>query len=223
MNNTKQILAKQQLFYTEKILNIYDFLVLGFLNRFVWKCPTQYMVNHYNKHISTNHLDVGVGTGYFLDNCVFPSDNPRIALLDINQAPLNFVFKRISRYEPEIYQHNILDSLNLISSRFDSIGINYLLHCIPGTIESKSIIFDNLKALLNNNGVIFGTTLLQSGVFLDGHAKKLTRLYNEKGIFSNNFDSLTGLVKELMKRFQDISIEVIGCAALFSGRIKNSL
>ena len=215
----KNIVAKQAGFYSEKILNIYDIFVLGILNHTIWKCPTKHIVNHYNNHISSNHLDVGVGTGYFLDRCRFLLKTPRIGLMDLNQAPLDFVQKRISRYQPEIYKHNALNPVSQDIQKFDSVGLNYLLHCIPGTIESKAVIFDHLRTLIKPDGVIFGSTLLQDGVPRSLSAKHLMTVYNEKGIFSNRADHLTGLVRELMTRFRDISIEVVGCAALFTGRV----
>ncbi len=36
----------------------------------------------YDQYVSANHLDIGVGTGYFLDHCRFPAANPRLALMD---------------------------------------------------------------------------------------------------------------------------------------------
>ena len=42
--------------------------------------------------------------------------------------------------------------------------------------------------------------------------------YNRKGIFSNRGDDLEGLKRELGLRFEDVRVEVAGCAALFSGR-----
>ncbi|MEE8414084.1 MAG: hypothetical protein V3R96_05990, partial [Dehalococcoidales bacterium] len=59
--------------YTKFFLSIYDWLALGYFCRFVWKCPSYQMLDVYNEHISGNHLDIGVGTGYFLDKCRFPS------------------------------------------------------------------------------------------------------------------------------------------------------
>jgi len=40
--------------------------------------------------------------------------------------------------------------------------------------------------------------------------------YNKKGIFSNVADDLEGLKRELGRRFKEASVEVVGCAALFS-------
>lgn len=48
--------------------------------------------------------------------------------------------------------------------------------------------------------------------------QRLMELYNRRGIFSNEADDLDGLRRELRKRFEHVSIEVVGCAALFSAR-----
>lgn len=217
MGVTPQVEAGQSI-YTKRTLTAYDFIVLGVSNRFFWQCPTQQLVKHYNKHISTNHLDVGVGTGYFLDHCQFPSLTPHIALMDLNSNALEFAAQRIARYNPETYHRNVLDPISLNAGKFNSVGINYLLHCIPGSIESKSIAFDHLKALMNPNAIIFGSTLLQGGVQRNWFAKRLMKTYNKRGIFSNQHDDLESLKRSLSDRFRNVSVEVLGCAALFSGQ-----
>jgi hypothetical protein len=215
---TNQIEAGQAV-YTRRTLVFYDFVVLGVSNQFVWKCPVQRLEEHYNTHVTANHLDVGVGTGYFLDRCRFPSRKPRVALMDLNPDALEFSSRRISRYEPETYRRNVLAPISIDGRKFDSVGVNYLLHCIPGSIESKSIALDHLMALMNPNAVLFGSTLLQGGVTRNWFAKRLMNLYNKKGIFSNARDDLEGLRRALVQRFRAVSVEVVGCAALFSGRI----
>lgn len=215
---TEQVEAGQAV-YTKRTLAAYDFIVLGVSNRFLWKCPTRRLVRHYNKHVTANHLDIGVGTGYFLDQCQFPSPTPRVALMDLNSDTLEFASHRIARYKPEIYRRNVLESISLDAGKFDSVGINYLLHCIPGDIESKSIALDHLKSLMNPDGVLFGSTLLQGGVRRNWFAKRLMDAYNESGIFSNQSDDLEGLKRVLSKRFVGVSVEVVGCAALFAGRL----
>jgi hypothetical protein len=42
--------------------------------------------------------------------------------------------------------------------------------------------------------------------------------YNSKGIFSNESDDIDGLQRALGQRFRSVSVEIVGCAALFSGR-----
>jgi hypothetical protein len=207
-----------QAVYTKRTLAVYDFLVLGFSNRLIWKCPTRQIVEHYNQHVTANHLDVGVGTGYFLDHCRFPSPTPRVALMDLNLQALDFAAKRIARYQPETCHQNVLEPISIAAEKFDSVGINYLLHCLPGSIESKAVAFDHLKALMNPNPVIFGSTLLQGGVPRGWSAKQLMAVYNSKGIFSNQQDDLEGLERALQQRFSEVSVDVLGCAALFSAR-----
>jgi SAM-dependent methyltransferase len=219
MNVTDEQIQAGQAVYTRPILATYDFFVLGVSNRFLWKCPTPRLLNHYNRHITPNHLDVGVGTGYFLDRCQFPTPAPRVALMDLNPDSLESASDRIARYKPEIYHQNVLEPVSPDIEPFDSIGINYLLHCLPGTIESKSVVFDHLKALMKPNGVFFGSTLLQGDVPRNRLAKGLMDVYNRKGIFSNRFDDLEGLERLLHARFRSVSLEVVGCAALFSGRV----
>jgi hypothetical protein len=213
----EQVLAGQAI-YTKRALRVYDFVVLGLSNRFVWKCPTGRLLEHYNRHVTANHLDVGVGTGYFLDRCRFESAAPRIALMDLNQNALAFASRRIARYRPETYRRSVLEPLRIDAAKFDSAGINYLLHCLPGSIEKKAVAFDHVKALMNPGAVLFGATLLQGGVRRSGFAKRLMDLYNKTGVFSNRADDLDGLARELRRRFTAVSVEVVGCAALFSAR-----
>jgi hypothetical protein len=139
--------------------------------------------------------------------------------MDLNSNTLEFASQRIARYKPETYRRNVLDPISLSGEKFDSIGINYLLHCLPGSIESKSAAFEHLKELMNPNAVLFGSTLLQGGVQRNWIAKRLMEVYNKKGVFSNQNDDLEGLKQVLSHCFRDMSVEVVGCVALFSGRV----
>lgn len=215
---SKQVEAGQAV-YTQRTLSLYDFAVLGVSNRFILKCPTACLEAHYNRHLSANHLDVGVGTGYFLDRCCFPSATPRIALMDLNADALAFAAQRIARYRPEHYRRNVLEPIVFDDQGFDSIGLNYLLHCLPGSILSKSVVFDHLKPLMKPGAVLFGSTLLQGGVPRSALARGLMAIYNHKGIFANRNDDLAGLQQALELRFRKVTIEVVGCAALFSAHV----
>lgn len=217
MGVTPEQIAAGHAVYTTRMLRVYDFLVLGLSNRLIWRCPTPRLLEHYNGHVTANHLDVGVGTGYFLDHCRFPTGTPRLALMDLNQNALDFASKRIARYKPGVYNRNVLEPIAIDGPKFDSVGINYLLHCLPGTMESKAVAFDRLKALMNSGAVIFGSTLLQGGVARSRAAKRLMDFYNSKGIFSNGDDSVEGLQDALGQRFRLARTEIAGCAALFSG------
>lgn len=143
MSVTKKQVAAGHAVYTKRTLAVYDFLVLGISNRYIWKCPTRRLEEHYSRHITSNHLDVGVGTGYFLSRCRFPSQPPRIALMDLNVEALEFASRRIERHRPEKYCRSVLEPISIDSLKFDSVGINYVLHCVPGPVESKAVAFDH--------------------------------------------------------------------------------
>ena len=53
--------------YTPLLLRLYDPLVLGPIARYVWRCPSPRLLEHYRQHIREPHLDVGPGTGYFVE------------------------------------------------------------------------------------------------------------------------------------------------------------
>jgi 2-polyprenyl-3-methyl-5-hydroxy-6-metoxy-1,4-benzoquinol methylase len=219
MSFSPENVAAGQAVYTKRTLQFYDLLVLGLSNHLLWKCPSRRLLEHYDAHVSANHLDVGVGTGYFLASCRFPSAAPRVALMDLNPNTLEFASHRLARYKPEIYRRNVLEPISIDAPKFDSIGINYLLHCLPGSVASKSIVFDHLAALMNPGAVFFGATLLQGGVARSWSAKRLMEIYNSKGIFSNESDDVDSLRRALNQRFRSVSMEIVGCVAIFSGRV----
>lgn len=204
--------------YTPLTLALYDLAVLGLSNRFVWQCDSHVLLDFYNQHISDRHLDIGVGTGYFLDRCRFPSTTPKIALFDLNPHSLAKSAKRLRRYDPSCYLGNALQRIDIGMSGFGSISLNYLLHCLPGTLASKSVVFEHVKPLLKDGGVIFGSTILGEGVRHNPLAKQLIKIYNAKGIFSNLSDRQSDLESGLKAHFDEHTIKIAGCVALFSAR-----
>lgn len=203
--------------FDQRLLKYYDRLLEFTCNR-VWHCPIQRTLDLYKRHLSSNHLEVGVGTGYFLERRHLPGPEPRLALLDLSPYCLERAAARLSRYAPEVYRADALAPIELSAERFDSIGLNYVLHCMPGSLSEKGIAFENLKPLLNASGVLFGSTVLRHGVGCDLRARAFMRFYNARKVFCNLEDSLTGLRQALEKTFRNVQIEVIGCVAQFSGR-----
>ncbi|MGB0720997.1 MAG: class I SAM-dependent methyltransferase [Gammaproteobacteria bacterium] len=216
-----------QAVYTPSVLALYDLLVLGISSHLVWRCPAADIRRLYARNLSINHLDVGVGSGYFLDHADFPGPNPRVGLMDLNPHSLEHTARRIRRYLPECYRHNVLAPLELQAGTsappavqpFDSLAMNYLLHCLPGTMEDKAGAFDHLIPVLKPGARVFGSTILHGGVPRSLPARALMALYNRRGIFSNQGDDLDGLHRALERRFDGVEIETRGCVALFSARM----
>ena len=207
-----------QAVYTPGTLAIYDALVLGLSNRLIWRCPTSRILALYDRHATADHLDVGVGTGWYLDHCRFPVAKPRVGLLDLNASSLNAASARIARYAPLTFQADVLKPISIVAARFASASLSYLLHCLPGSIAEKAVAIDHVAALLQPDAIVFGATLLSGGVPRSAIARRLMRIYNDKGIFSNEQDDLEGLRAALAARFATVDLEVVGCGALFVAR-----
>jgi ubiquinone/menaquinone biosynthesis C-methylase UbiE len=204
--------------YTPARLALYDLIILGFSCRFVWRCPKRHFQALYDRYAGARHLDVGAGTGYFLDRCSFPVERPQITLLDLSEACLSKASKRLARYSPQVVKANILEPLELGSARFDSVALNGVLHCLPGTPETKAVVFQNLKPFVEGGGVVFGSTILGQGVEHGRLARTALRFYNREGIFTNLEDNLAGLQRVLANEFSQHQVETRGSFALFVAR-----
>ena len=202
--------------YSPLTLKLYDLVVLGLSNPLIWRCPTARILALYDRHATGEHLDVGVGTGWYLDRCRFPAP-PRIGLMDLNESSLAASARRIARYRPACHRADVLQPLPALEP-FRSVALTYLLHCLPGTIADKAVAFDHLGPLLRPDGVVFGATLLSVGVARSRAARALMGFYNRKGVFSNEADSVEDLRIALDRRFREVELEIVGCAALFVAR-----
>lgn len=208
--------------YSPFILSIYDLLVGWFENNFVWRCPSDEILAFYNRHISGNHLEVGVGTGYFLDKCRFPVASPHIALLDLNPNSLRFTARRIRRYGPATYLANVLEPIPHSLPLFDTIGMNFLLHCLPGTLATKgNLVFKHLKPFLKPDGVLFGSTILGQGVEFGLLGKFFMKVYNSylipgARVLYNLDDRLEDLESALAEHFGQHAVYKRGTVAFFT-------
>lgn len=203
--------------YTPLTLRIYDWFVLGFSNRFLWRCPTSELEAIYDRNVSVRHLDIGVGTGYFLDKTAWPVAAPEITLVDLNPHSLDAAARRIARYSPVTFAANVLEPLPL-ERTFDSVGLCYLLHCVPGPILEKAAMFDHLAPVMSDGATVFGATIVQGDAPRSGAAQALMNLYNRKGIFSNAEDTFEDLEAELQKRFVDVRLTRHGAVVAFEAR-----
>lgn len=201
--------------YSDFLLTIYDYFVLSFCCPLIWRCSKEEILTLYNKNISNNHLDIGVGTGYFLDKCHFEVPQPKITLLDLSENCLKVTSKRIARYQPQSIQADIFQTLPLSDNLFDSVGLNYLIHCLPGTIRDKGKIFENINPYLNSNGKVFGATVLGKDLKLNFVANKLMKTYNKHQIFCNLDDDLAGLNEVLNEHYSKVEVKMSGAVALF--------
>ncbi len=208
-----------QAIYGPLVLALYDQLVLGLSSSVFWGCSKQRMQTHYDRHLATTHCVIGVGTGCLLEDGRFPDPEPSITLVDLNENSLSKAAKRIERYAPRQVRANVLEPLPLPEGTFGSVGMNHLLHCVPGAIAQKGrTVFGHVRRLLRPGGVVFGSTILSQGIRMGPHTRALMAAYNRKGIFHNAEDSLDGLRGALADSFTSYELKVCGVVALFAGR-----
>ena len=201
--------------YSRILLIFYDFWVLGISNAYAWRCCTKtVLLPFFRKHIGHNHLDIVVGTGYYPANANLPSDT-KITLLDLNQNSLKVAGRRIGEGTVRSLQHDVLEPLP-VDTKYDSISLFYLLHCMPGPVEWKTAIFGSLKNYLNADGTLYGCTILGTGVKHNAFGTYLINLCNKKGIFGNWADSEDGIAKALKESFEEVDVRVEGVVLLFT-------
>jgi SAM-dependent methyltransferase len=170
-----------QAFYTPLGLAVYDALAYGFNSTVLWRCPRSRLVRLYDENVSGRHLDVGVATGSILDRCRFPVADPEIALMDLNPNSLAAASRTLARYGPRTHQANVLEPWDLPPASYDSVAICHLLHCLPGEMPAKAVVFEHAKAVLAPGGVLFGATIFGKGVRVSAPARAMTALSNRRG------------------------------------------
>lgn len=200
--------------YTPSFLAIYDPLVLGFFGRMVWRCPTSRLAQQYARYLGRRHLDVGPGTGYFLARARFPSD-AALLLLDPNPHVLAHASRRLAHLRPALLRADVCAPLP-IARRFDSVGINYLLHCLPGPMIGRADTIRRLADLLDPAGVLFGATVLGTRALHTWFSYTALRVNNVRGIFDNRGDTEGDLRAILERSFAAVTLEIVGAVAIFA-------
>jgi len=204
-----------QLFFSIMSHRLYDTGLYRFVTGSIWRCPTDRLLDGYADNVTHNHLEVGVGSGYFLDRTLCADAMRRLVLVDLNRRCLAKSAARLKLYDPDTLQHDIRQPLPGNLPGFASVGMNYVLHCIPGSFAGNHRIFRNVHSALEEGGVFFGATLLPQEAH-DGIAAWLfMRLLNRVGIFSNNQHCLEELQGSLKSLFSEVEVSVVGCAILF--------
>jgi hypothetical protein len=210
----KHVHAGQRI-YIKPVLSAYDLFVAGFSNRFVWRCPSREIKQLYKTYLSGNHLEIGPGTGMFPACCATAAHTSMITLVDLNASCLKKSARRLSRYNVTSYRCNILEPFFPDRAPFNSASLNYVLHCLPGTMHDKAVVFDNIQPLLAPGAVLFGSTILGYGARHSLLARVFLRVYNTIGVFANASDSLASLHDTLAERFRTVTVTPLGSVGLF--------
>jgi SAM-dependent methyltransferase len=200
--------------YTRLLLSVYDPMVLGLAARFVWQCPTTRLAEGYLRHIGQRHLDVGPGTGYFLERSGLPAGSP-VTILDPNPNVLEHASRRLRHLEVTAVRADVLKPLP-VDGPFDSAALNLVIHCLPGPLARKALAVANVAAVLAPAGVLFGASVLGRSGRHTWLARRVLDAFNRRGAFDNLEDSEGGLRGILAASFDRVELETIGSIAIFA-------
>ena len=205
---------KGQAGYNRFMLAIYDPWVLGVTTRAVWHTPNVVAIDRYKQYLGRRHLDVGPGTGYFIEEAEPPAGT-EITLLDANPTVLRHAGRRLAALRPVIVAADVMKPLP-VRGPFDSAALSFVLHCLRGPMPNKATAVRNVADVLTPEGVLFGGTLLGTAEEHTRSARLMLKAFNKQGGFDNLGDTADGLREILEGSFQEVEVDVVGSAALFA-------
>ena len=200
--------------YTRPLLKLYDPMVLGLAARFVWRCPKARLVEGYRQHIRDRHLDVGPGTGYFVERSGLPAGS-RVTILDPNRNVLDHAARRLRHLEITAVEADVLKPLP-VAGPFDSAALNLVIHCLPGPLARKAAAVANVAAVLAPTGVLFGASVVGTSGSQTWLSRRVLAAFNRRGAFDNLHDTEEGLREILSASFEDVEFETVGAVAIFA-------
>jgi len=211
---------KGQADYSRPVLRLYDSLVLGPIARYVWHCPSDRLTEHYRQHMRARHLDVGPGTGYFLERSGAAADG-EVTLLDPNPTVLRHASERLGHPRLRAVEADVCKPLPL-DGPFDSASLNLVIHCLAGPFERKAGAVANVAAVMAPDGVLFGSSVIGATGSHNAVARTMLRAYNRRGAFNNLEDSAETIGEMLASSFEDVEVETVGSIAVFAATAPRS-
>lgn len=206
--------------FNKFFFNYYDSIVNNINCTYSWRCPPHHVKQFYRNNLSKNHLEIGPGTSYFIKNTQFDT----LHLMDVNHDVLHFSATKMKNNSKYIYKidHNIFvpDSPPIFLKDIHSIGVNYVLHCVPHKL-SDSIYFLTKNIRTNTTYTLFGTTVVpQSTQNILAYSQ--IRLLNRYGIFHNRNHSVDDLSLYLSKNYYNrYTLHQIGNTLFFTVLVDN--
>eukprot|EP01084_Bolivina_argentea_P277782 474383_1 len=217
----------------------YDIAMSGIVKYF-YKHPREQQLSLYKKHMATSkhHLEIGCSSIYLPVHASNDNQSTKYYLLDIEQTPLisaqtDMIKNSIPKENIQLICGNALE-INRISMPniiYDSVGISYVLHCIPTSLNEKlPLILNGLSTYMDENSIIFGSTICnpndinnKSNIHHRFFVKWIQFLQYQWVMFNQN-DFHSDLEKIFSQYFDEVSVERIGYASVFMAtKLKNNV
>jgi SAM-dependent methyltransferase len=199
--------------YTPFLLKLYDPIVLGVVAGRVWRVTPEPLLENYRRNIRDGHLDVGPGTGYCIVRSGLP-DGSSVTILDPNPNVLRHAAGKLARFDLTAVEADVLKPLPL-DTRFESAGMNMVIHCLPGPMSRKGLAIRNIADVLAPTGTFFGATILGRSGDHSWLGHRVLTAFNKRGAFDNLDDSEAGLREILEASFERVEIQIVRSAAIF--------
>lgn len=209
--------------YSHVILELYNFLILKLSSVLIWRCRTQRLIQLYRSHVSRQHLEVGVGTGYLLNRAVFPSHWVTLHILDCNAKVLRHAYYRLARYNPVMVLCDLMSDDWPALPKQQSIGMNYVWHALEGSLQERGRVFGKLAAQLSENGVLFGSSVVGIHDRMPKLSQQVSRHWLRVGLFNNQSDQPDTLRAILKEYFLEVSVWQEGQVMLFVAKHPKSM
>src|SRR5436190_12738350 len=200
--------------YTRSLLRLYDPIVLGIVAKGVWRCPTARLEDGYRRHILEPHLDVGPGTGYFIERSGL-HDGGRVTILDPNPHVLDHAWRRLRRLDVTAVEADVVKPLP-VAGPFGSAALNLVIHCLPGPMSRKATAVSNVARVLAPDGTLFGASVLGTAGPQTWLSRRVLAAFNRRGAFDNLDDTEDRLREILAVSFERVDLEVFGSIAVFA-------
>ena len=127
--------------------------------------------------------------------------------------------------QPDQYPSSLFSPLTPLHGKFQSVGANFLFHCLHGSsLYDKIHAFRNCASLIHpKEGVFFGSTILGKEMLEDETnagetAMRVLRDFNTVGVFGNMGDSLQDLEDIFLDMFEDVDVSRIGYCGVWTAR-----
>ena len=203
--------------YTRVLLHLYDPLVIRHIGKAVWGVPERPLLEPYRRYPRDPHLDVGPGTGWFLDHSNL-APGSRVTVVDPNRNVLRHVSRRLGqRFDLTAVEADVLKPLP-VQGPFESAALNLVIHCLPRPLERKALAIANIAAVLAPTGVLFGATVLGRSADHSRLGRAFLAVFNRQGGFDNLDDTEAWLRETLEASFEEVEVRTVASAATFVAR-----
>ncbi|QNG20805.1 class I SAM-dependent methyltransferase [Rhodococcus triatomae] len=209
-----------RLYSSKFVLGTYNLHTVWFNTRFVWRCSSERMLERYRSFTGARHLDIGPGTGWYLERTPLPEPGAEVTLFDLNRDVLATSSRVLRDRGWTVHEHvgSVLEPFDGLGP-FDSVAANFVFHCVPGGWDTKYVTFESVARALTDDGVFFGSTIPSIGVTHSVAGRVNQWLYQKvTKTFHNEADDVEGLREGLEKYFADVDVRVEGGVALFEAR-----